>query len=132
MTDTKTVTSSYDADHDPLSHEQGHPHPTLATYLSVFVALMVLLVVTILAAEVEFSAAEGGHTAGIGTVNFFIAAAIASVKAILIIMFFMHVRYSTPLVWLVAGAGFFFLAIMFSFGLADYATRPADSHIEAR
>jgi len=123
MTDTTSVTSSYDKDHDPLSHDEHGHHPTVAVYLAVFVALIVLLVATVLAAEIEFSVAEGQHAAGIGTLNFILAATIASVKAVLIIMFFMHVRYSTPLIWLAAGTGFFFLAIMFAFGMADYLTR---------
>jgi cytochrome c oxidase subunit IV len=126
MTDTTTVTSSYDSQHDPMGHENGHHHPTVGTYLAVFVALMVLLIATVIAAEYEVHVdAEGraAHTVS-SFWNLVIAASIASVKAILIIMFFMHVRYSTPLIWLVAGAGFIFLAIMFSFGMTDYLTRP--------
>ena len=125
MTDTTTITSSYDKQHDPMGHENGH-HPTVGTYLAVFVALMVLLIATVVAAEYEVHVDAEAH--GADTISSFwnlvIAASIASVKAILIIMFFMHVRYSTPLIWLVAGAGFFFLAIMFSFGMTDYLTRP--------
>jgi cytochrome c oxidase subunit 4 len=122
MTDTRTITSSYDQEHDPHGHAHEH-HPTVAVYLSVFVVLLVLLVATVLAAEMEFSFGGKGHSAGIGTLNFVVAAAIASVKAVLIILFFMHVRYSTPLTWLVAGAGFFWLAILFGLTLADYFTR---------
>jgi len=125
MTDTTTVTSSYDKHHDPLGHDDHGNHPTIGVYLAVFVALMVLLVATVVAAEIEIGVDKEAHPAHpvSSTSNLIIAAGIASVKALLIILFFMHVRYSTPLIWLVAGAGFVFLAIMFSFGMADYLTR---------
>lgn len=98
--------------HHEAHTDLEHNHPSLAVYVSVFIALIVLLVVTVVVAEMEFGAA-----------NFIVAAAIASVKAVLIIMFFMHVRYGSHLIWLVAGAGFFWLAIMFTLTMADYLTR---------
>lgn len=98
--------------HDLAHHDDHAHHPTLATYLAVFVALMVLLVVTVAVAEMDF-----------GRFSFPVAVAVASVKAVLIIMFFMHVRYSPPLIWLVSCAGFFWLAILFTLTLADYFTR---------
>jgi len=87
-------------------------HPTTRMYYVVFAALIALLVATVFAAEVDA-----------GPLNFPIAATIATIKAVLILLFFMHVRYSTPLVWLVAGAGFFWLAILFGLTFADYLTR---------
>jgi cytochrome c oxidase subunit 4 len=89
-----------------------HHHPTRGTYIAVFISLMVLLGVTVLVAEVE-----------LGRWNFLAAAVIASIKALLIILFFMHVRYSPPLTWLVSAAGFFWLAILFGLTMADYLTR---------
>lgn len=91
---------------------EHHHHPTLGTYIAVFVALLVLLAVTVFAAEVE-----------LGRFNFLAAAAIATVKAVLIVLFFMHVKYSTPLTWLVSAAGFFVLAILFALTMSDYLTR---------
>lgn len=88
-------------------------HPTSAVYYSVFAALIVLLFATVGVAYIDL-----GHHA-----NFPVAVLIATVKASLIILFFMHVRYSPPLIWLVAGAGFFWLGIMFALALADYFTR---------
>jgi cytochrome c oxidase subunit 4 len=125
MTDTTTITSSYDKSHDPLGHDDHAHHPTVGTYLAVFVALMLLLVATVVAAEIEIGVDKEPHPAHAVSSfwNLIIAAAIASTKALLIIMFFMHVRYSTPLIWLVSGAGFLFLAIMFAFTFADYMTR---------
>jgi cytochrome c oxidase subunit 4 len=87
-------------------------HPSLRVYYLVFAALLALLVVTVVMAEVE-----------LGAFNFFVAAAIATLKAVLIMLFFMHVRYSLPLTWLVAGAGFFWLGILFVLTLSDYLTR---------
>jgi cytochrome c oxidase subunit 4 len=94
--------------------EHADAHPTVRTYLVVFAALLLLLVATVAVAEID-----------LGPFNFSLAVAIASMKALLILLYFMHVRYSTPLVWLVAGAGFFWLAILVGLTLSDYFTRDA-------
>ena len=59
----------------------------------------------------------------LGRLNIFAALTIAFVKTILIILYFMHVRYSSRLLWIFAGAGFFWLGIMFALSFADYFTR---------
>jgi cytochrome c oxidase subunit IV len=100
------------AQHAHDDHHADHNHPTIGVYVSVFIALLLLLVVTVVVSEMEFGAA-----------NFVVAAGIATIKAALIILFFMHVKYSSRLVWLLAGAGYFFLAILFALTLADYFTR---------
>ena len=92
--------------------ETVHRHPATRTYYVIFAALIVLLIATVLVAEVDA-----------GPLNFPLAAAIATIKVVLILLFFMHVRYSTPLIWLVAGAGFLWLAILFGLTFADYLTR---------
>jgi cytochrome c oxidase subunit 4 len=58
-----------------------------------------------------------------GSMNFAMATLIATVKAVLIILFFMHVKQSLPLTKLVVCAGFFWLLIMFSLTFTDYWTR---------
>lgn len=78
----------------------------------VFVALLVLLGVTVAVGQVE-----------LGPWNFFAAAVIATIKAVLILLFFMRVRYGTPLLWLVAGSGFVWLIILFALTMGDYFTR---------
>jgi cytochrome c oxidase subunit 4 len=103
----------------PAHHDDHADHPTIAVYLTVFAILMALLGATVIVSEMEF-----------GAWNFLVAAGIATVKAVLIILFFMHVRYSTPLTWLVAGAGFFWLAILFGLTLADYFTRNRPPFVE--
>ena len=100
--------------HDhPASAAQAEHHPATGVYYLVFGALLVLLAVTVGVAQID-----------LGPVNFLTAALVATTKALLIMLFFMHVRYSPPLIWLVAFAGFAWLAILFAFTLADYATRP--------
>jgi cytochrome c oxidase subunit 4 len=82
------------------------------TYYIVSAVLMLLLVLTVAAAQRDLGAA-----------NVPIAVAIAIAKAILIVLFFMHVRYGSPLLRLFAAGGFFWLLIMLSFILADVKAR---------
>jgi cytochrome c oxidase subunit 4 len=81
-------------------------------YYGVFAALMVLLAVTVGVAFVN-----------LGNFNIVAAMSVAVVKAVLIILYFMHVRYSSRLVWIFVGAGFFWLGILFALVGADYLTR---------
>ncbi len=89
-------------------------HVSEKTYYIIFALLMALLVVTVLAAQID-----------VGPLNVAIALTIAAIKAVLIILYFMHVRYSSRLVWLFAGAGFFWLCILLGFVFTDYLTRPS-------
>ncbi len=84
----------------------------IATYLKVFAALVVLLVATVLVAQVH-----------LGAFNTPVALAIAAAKALVIVLFFMHVRYAAPLVRVFAAAGFLWLGIMFVLTFADLLTR---------
>ena len=43
--------------------------------------------------------------------------------ATLVVLFFMHVRYNTPLMWVFAAAGFFMLLILLALLMQDYLTR---------
>jgi cytochrome c oxidase subunit 4 len=92
--------------------EHAAAHPTARTYYAVYGALLLLLIATVGVAEIH-----------LGLFNFIAAALIASVKAALIMLFFMQVRYSKPLIWIVACAGFFWLLILFGLTLGDYFTR---------
>jgi cytochrome c oxidase subunit 4 len=82
------------------------------TYLIVWAALMILVGVTVGAAYLQ-----------LGRFNAVIAVGIATTKAILIVLYFMHVRYSPRLVWVFAGAGALWLGIMFALSIGDYLTR---------
>jgi cytochrome c oxidase subunit 4 len=81
-------------------------------YLLIFAALMVLTVVTVLAAQRDF-----------GRLNDIIAMAIAVTKATLVVLFFMHVRYSSRLTKVVVVSGFFWLAIFVVLTMSDYLSR---------
>jgi cytochrome c oxidase subunit 4 len=82
-------------------------------YFFVYLALMLLLAATIGAAMID-----------LGPLNWLIAISIAIVKAVLVILFFMHVRASSQVVRVFAIAGFFWLAILIGLSLTDYLTRP--------
>lgn len=90
---------------------QHHVVP-IKIYLRVFLALITMTAITVAVAFLNLH-----------WMNTPIALAIALFKASIVILFFMHVRYNTPLMWLFAGAGFFWLAILLVFTLSDYLTR---------
>jgi cytochrome c oxidase subunit 4 len=82
-------------------------------YIAIFLALMVGTALTVLAAFYDFP----------GPLNAVVALTIAVVKATLVILYFMHVRYSGRLVWLVIIAALLWLMIMFAITFSDYWTR---------
>ena len=84
-------------------------------YAVIFLALMVGTFLTVFAAGRDF-----------GRMNVVIALGIATIKAILVILFFMHGKYSSRRTKLVIVSGFFWLAIMLGLTLADYSTRHAE------
>jgi cytochrome c oxidase subunit 4 len=89
----------------------GHVAPK-TMYYAVFLALIVGTGLTVLAAFFDM-----------GAMNNVVMLAIASVKAMLVILFFMHVRWSTRLTWVVVASGFFWLLIMFGLTMTDYFSR---------
>jgi cytochrome c oxidase subunit 4 len=89
----------------------GHVAPK-SLYYTIFLALIVGTAVTVGVAFVD-----------LGPLNNVVMLTIACAKALLVVLFFMHVRWSTRLTWVVAGAGFFWLLILFSITMADYMSR---------
>jgi cytochrome c oxidase subunit 4 len=89
----------------------GHISPT-STYYGIFGALMVLTAITVGVAFVN-----------LGSLNFPVAIGIAITKATLVVLFFMHVKYSSRLTKLVVGLALFFLLVMFGLTLTDYLSR---------
>ena len=81
-------------------------------YFFIFIALLCLTLITVLVASID-----------LGRLNTFIAITIAVCKALLVILYFMHVRYSSRLTWVVVGAGFFWLMILIGLTMSDYLTR---------
>ena len=57
-----------------------------------------------------------------------IALSIAAAKSLLILLYFMHVKFSPKMVYAFAGAGFLWLGIMFTLILSDYLTRNWPPH----
>ena len=96
-----------------MAHETHDHQETEKTYLKVFIALLVLLVMTLVVSWIPV-----GPTVGLA-----LAMAVAATKAALILLFFMHVRESTPLIQVFSIAGFFWLAMLIIIAMADYFTR---------
>jgi cytochrome c oxidase subunit 4 len=89
----------------------GHVAPKSLYYL-VFLALLVGTAVTVAVAFLD-----------LGAMNNVVMLTIACVKALLVILFFMHVRWGSRLTWLVVASGFFWLLILFSVTMTDFLTR---------
>jgi cytochrome c oxidase subunit IV len=96
----------------------GKTH-TIRLYLVIYILLMCLLTLT-----VGMSYVDIGRYA-----NNSIAVVIACIKALLVILFFMHVKYERWITWVFASAGFVWLCIMIVLTMTDYVTRnhPANS-----
>ena len=90
---------------------EAHVVP-LSLYLRVFGALIVLTVITVAVAFFDF-----------GPMNDVVAMTIAITKASLVILYFMHVRWSGKLVWLFAAAGFLWLVILLAITFGDFVSR---------
>jgi len=82
-------------------------------YATIFGALLVLTLSTAGVAFIDLG----------GNLNTIVALAIATVKALLVILFFMHVRYSSRLTWVFVGAGFFWILILLTLTMTDPLTR---------
>jgi len=83
-----------------------------AQYTLVFGTLLVGTAITVGAAYVE-----------LGVFNPIVALAIASFKAVIVILFFMHVKYQSRLVKMTVGAGFFTFLVLITMTLTDYMSR---------
>ncbi len=81
-------------------------------YFAVAAALYILLIATVAISLID-----------LGSFNIVAALAIAVAKMLLVILFFMHVRWSSRMVWLFASGGFVWLAILFMLTMSDFLTR---------
>ena len=81
-------------------------------YLLVFVTLLVFTGITVGAAYVD-----------LGVFNPIVALGIASTKAVIVILFFMHVKYQSHLIKVTVGAGFFTFIVLVTMSLVDYMSR---------
>jgi cytochrome c oxidase subunit IV len=85
----------------------------LKVYVAIFLALLAGTALTVVAGLHDFPRQW----------NVIIALTIAVVKATLVVLYFMHVRYSSRLIWVVFTSALFWLAILFALTLSDYWTR---------
>jgi cytochrome c oxidase subunit 4 len=102
--------------HDPSNvvnpEHADHHIVTPAVYAMVFVSLLVGTAVTVVAAYIN-----------LGIFNPVVALAIACTKAVIVILFFMHVKYQSKLVKLTVSSGFFTFLVLITMTLSDYMSR---------
>ncbi len=96
----------------PTPEQTSHPTSSLRIYYQVFLGLMGLLLLTVAVSFVN-----------LGAFNEIIALAIAVAKALLVILFFMHVRSSSRITWLFVAVGFVWLFILAAWTFSDYVSR---------
>jgi cytochrome c oxidase subunit 4 len=87
--------------------------PSLASCLAVWLALLAGTTLTVAAAFID-----------LGPFNTVVALAIATIKATLVVLFYMHVKYThEKLTGLVVVSAVFWLFILLALSMADYTTR---------
>ncbi|HEY6802609.1 MAG TPA: cytochrome C oxidase subunit IV family protein [Pyrinomonadaceae bacterium] len=89
-------------------------------YITIFLVLLVGTALTVFAAFQDFSVTVGGHELPLNTI---IALTIAVTKATFVVLYFMHVRYSSRLIAVIVTSALFWMAIMFALTFSDYWTR---------
>ena len=85
---------------------------SLKVYIGIFLTLMALTAITVAVAYIN-----------LGQLNKVVALGIASFKATLVVLYFMHVKYASRMTKLVVVSGLFFLGIMLALTMADYSSR---------
>ena len=86
---------------------------SVRVYITIFMVLLIGTALTVAAAFVDFP----------WRLNTVVALTIATIKATFVVLYFMHVRYSSRLIWVILAAALFWMAIMFAFTFSDYLTR---------
>ena len=82
-------------------------------YVTIFLVLLVGTALTVLAALQDFP----------WQLNTIVAMTIAITKATFVVLYFMHVRYSARLIWVIVASALFWLVILFALTFSDYWTR---------
>jgi cytochrome c oxidase subunit IV len=95
----------------PHAHAKHH-HGSAALYVRTLVALLILTAITVAASYIDFGAG-----------NVVIALFIATIKATIVALFFMHLRWDKPVNAVIACAGFLFLGIFLMFDFIDFGSR---------
>ncbi len=89
-----------------------HHVTPLRVYFTVFALLLGLTFLTWWVATID-----------LGAWNTTIAISVAMTKVMLVVLWFMHVKYSNKLIWFFAAAGVYWLVLLFGFVMTDYLTR---------
>ena len=89
-----------------------HHIVTPLQYGFVYIALLIGTALTVFAADVDM-----------GIFNPIVALGIACTKAVIVILFFMHVKYQSNLIKMTVGAGFFTFLVLITMTLSDYISR---------
>lgn len=97
-----------------MSSHSFNPKAEAATYLKTLVGLLILTGITVGASYINF---------GSSSINVVVALTIATIKATLVALFFMHLLHDKPVNGLIAAAGFVFLGLFLMFTLLDFDTR---------
>jgi cytochrome c oxidase subunit 4 len=95
-----------------MSEHTQNPKAEAATYAKTLTALLILTGITVAVSYVNF-----------GAFNVVVALTIATMKATLVALFFMHLLHDKPVNGLIAAAGFIFLGLFLMFTLLDFDTR---------
>src|SRR4051812_17028398 len=109
---------SLDSHDTPISVELPHGHgPTVKMFIGVWVALLVFTGLTVFVASFN-----------LGVWSAPIALVIATIKATIVILFFMEIKYQTKLTKTVLLSAFFFLALLLGLTMSDYISRAWNTH----
>ena len=95
-----------------MSEHTINPKKEAAVYAKTLVSLLILTAITVGASYINF-----------GAMNVVVALTIATIKATLVALFFMHLLHDKPVNGLIAAAGFLFLGLFLMFTLLDFDTR---------
>lgn len=109
-----------------MAHSHGHDHPhdhghshgvhshisSTTMYVTIFILLMICTVLTYAVSRID-----------LGSMNFVVAIGIAIFKATLVILYFMHVKWSPMLTKLAVVVAVGFLGILLLLTAADYGSR---------
>jgi cytochrome c oxidase subunit 4 len=95
-----------------MAEHAGHHVVPKKIYYVIFAVLMVLTAITVAISYVD-----------LGPMNAVVALIIACIKATIVVLYFMHVKYSTRLVKLALIAGLYWMGIIMTLTLSDYLTR---------
>ena len=106
-------TDAHDASNITNPEHAEHHIVTPIQYCMVFGGLLLGTLITVVAAKLDLP----------GVMNPVVALAIACTKAVVVILFFMHVKYQSRLIKMTVAAGFFTFLVLITMTLSDYISR---------